>query len=147
MDNNEQDYEGINNNTEDKTTIEPVINQNEQYNYGTGNKADNQNSFNYQYNPDAESKRIDEKAHNMAIASLILGIISIVLSCCCSGTLTLICGIVGIVLWYNAKDSNGDREGMAQAGMICSIVGIVLSVIIIILVFICGLLGSIAESL
>ena len=148
MDNNEQNYDGINdnNNIEDNLTEEQNNNQNEQYSYGATN-TDNMNSSNYQYNPEAENKRIDEKAHNMAITSLVLGIVSIVLSCCCSGTITLICGIVGIVFWYNAKDSKGEREGMANAGMICSIVGIVLSIIILILVFACGVLGSVADSL
>ena len=80
----------------------------------------------------------DNKAHNFAITSLILGIVSIGLSliCCCSffaWALSIICAIIGIIFGYMAKDSNDKREGMAKAGIICSIVGIVLSILMIIL--------------
>ena len=171
MDNNEQNNSNMINNEENFTNnqenenanIEENTQDNNAYSYGENttsgsysygvdaNTTSDSNSYsanmNNQYNVKSEKQKIDEKAHNFAIASLVLGIISIVLCCCCWGIITLGCGIAGIVLWYYAKDSEGNREGMAQAGMICSIVGIVLSVIVFLLVVVFGVLGSIADSL
>ncbi len=68
----------------------------------------------------------------MAIISLIAGILSIVLACCC-WPLSLV-GIAGIVLGILAKKeiagSNGLKtgDGLALAGLITGIVGILLGV-------------------
>lgn len=62
----------------------------------------------------------------MAIASLVLGIISIVFSF--FGGINLfggILGIVGIILGvYGKKDES--KKGMATAGLVCSIIGTIL---------------------
>ena len=62
----------------------------------------------------------------MGIASLVLGIISIVMACSAAGSLrtglALIIGIIGIVLGIQGKKIP-DQAGMAQAGFICSIIG------------------------
>lgn len=71
--------------------------------------------------------------NGLAIASLVLGIASILLNCWSKGTLiALIAGIVGIVLSVMAKKKIGP-SGMGKAGLICSIIGIVFAVIIFIL--------------
>lgn len=59
----------------------------------------------------------------MAVASLVLGIVSIVLSFFAGINIVGgIVGIVGIVLGvYGKKDPS--KVGMAKAGLICSIVG------------------------
>ena len=145
----DNDNNSMNNNIEEN-------NDNFEYNYGqtTAEQQDAQYNFhentgnmnyNNQYNMSGEKNQINQRAHNFAIASLILGIVSIVLSCCCYGVISLVCAIIGIVLWYNAKDAEGNREGMAKAGMICSIVGIVLAVIMLILLIGFGLLGAFAD--
>lgn len=110
----------------------------------------NNDSTKYNYSEDitAEDKRKDNTAHDLALASMILGIVSIVSSliCCCSiaaWVVSIICAIVGIVLGVIAKDSKGRREGMAIAGIICSIVAIVISVILLILLAI----GVYADSM
>ena len=64
----------------------------------------------------------------LAIASLVCGIISILLSCCCCGNLIFsIAGIICGCLQKPAED--GKKPGMATAGIITSIVGIVIIVI------------------
>ena len=65
----------------------------------------------------------------MAIASLILGIASIVL--CCLWYLSIICAVVGIVLGIMSLKSSG--HGMALAGIICGSVGLVLCIVMLIL--------------
>lgn len=74
-----------------------------------------------------------EGGKGLAIASMVLGILSIVLSCTWFG---LIAGIVGLILAIVYNKGNGTC-GMSKAGLICSIIGIILFVVIIIL----GVLG------
>ncbi len=97
------------------------------------------NQYSYSEDATAGNKRKDNTAHDLATSSLILGIVSAAFSLlCCFGifswAISIICGIVGIILGIIAKDSHGKREAMASAGIICSIAGIVISIIVIILV-------------
>ena len=74
-----------------------------------------------------------------AIPSLILGIVSIVTSCC-YGIPGLICAIIGLVLSGKGKSAyvanpSAYAEGsykMLNAGRICAIIGLILSIITII---------------
>lgn len=68
----------------------------------------------------------------MAIASLVLGIISIVVGLFISsaGWLGTIIAIVGIILGVVARKKMDDNYKLATAGMVCSIVGLVLSLIL-----------------
>jgi len=69
-------------------------------------------------------------------AALVLGIISIASLCCCS-IVGLILGIIGLVLGINAMALYQQSPGVyseasyqnANAGKICSIIGLVLSVL------------------
>ena len=67
----------------------------------------------------------------MAIASLVLGIISIVLALFGAGFqwVGILLGIAGIVLGVLGK-KEPEQAGLAKAGMICSIVGTALSLLI-----------------
>lgn len=86
----------------------------------------------------------------MAIASLVLGICSIVfavISWGCLWWLSTILGVVGLVLGIidlKNKKQIGEAPGLAKPGVICSIVGICLSILL--LVFIIGL-ASVASTL
>lgn len=73
----------------------------------------------------------EKKTDTLAIVSLVMGILSIVLSCC-NTYVGIILAIVGIVLSVISQKNNG-KSGMAIAGLVCSIIAIVLSVILIIL--------------
>lgn len=76
-----------------------------------------------------------------AVASLVLGILSLAIGCLGVG---LILGIIGLVLAskgtkeYNANPERYKGEGMLKAGKIMSIIGIVLSGIAFIAMLISG---------
>lgn len=89
----------------------------------TGNYYTNNNS---PYSPAAE-----EIPKGFAIASLVMGILSILTCCCCIGILF---GILGIIFYcVQEKDSVGKRPTQATVGLILSIVGLVIGVVGIIL--------------
>lgn len=69
-------------------------------------------------------------SNGFAIASLVLGILSIILACCCP-FLGVILGIIGVVLGCLQKPdpATGKKPGLAIAGIICSAVGIVSTII------------------
>ncbi len=77
-----------------------------------------------------------------ATASLVLGIISIVGSCCCWGVVGLICGSLAVVFGnkamraINAGQAAPTDRGKAAAGRICGIVGLILSILVIIIAII-----------
>jgi len=80
-----------------------------------------------------------------ATASLVLGILSIVLFWCCSGVTGIILGIIGLVLGNKAMSLYKQSPGVyseasyknANAGKICSIIGLSLcaSILLIIIAF------------
>ena len=74
------------------------------------------------------------KEDSAGIASLILGICSIVFSIILIGFLH---GIVGIILAIAALKKKNYLHGMAKAGLICSIIGIIFSTLLF-----CLALGS-----
>lgn len=71
-----------------------------------------------------------EGGKGMAVASMILGIVSIVMLCC-SQYISLPCAIIGLILGIVHKKKNG-KNGMATAGVVCSIISLVLSILLII---------------
>lgn len=79
----------------------------------------------------------------MAIASLVLGIVSIVVSLFFSSTswLGAVTGIIGIILGAMARKDPA-KKGLATAGLVCSIIGFVLSIIIFVACVAC--VGGIA---
>lgn len=82
----------------------------------------------------------------LSIVSLVLGILSIVFSCCCYGVLSVLFG-AGAIVCAVISNKQG-KTGLAKAGMICAIVGIVLAVIWLILTLIgIGSSAALTESL
>ena len=77
--------------------------------------------------------------HGYAVASLVLGILSIVFCCC--WYLGLILGVVGLVLAIVAK-KNGNEESICKAGLVLSIIGVAISAVFMIL----GIIGTKAIS-
>ena len=67
----------------------------------------------------------------MGVASLVLGIISLVCAIFFAGFqwVGAIVGIIGIVLGALGR-KDPEKKGMATAGMVCSIIGFVLSIIL-----------------
>jgi hypothetical protein len=77
---------------------------------------------------------VSRKSCGQAIASMVLGIVSIML-CMCYGIPSLICGPLAIIFWYCCKDAIAAGEfapasrGMATAGLVCGMIGTVLGLI------------------
>lgn len=84
--------------------------------------------------------------HSKAVPALVIGIISIVLACCCS-PLGVVGGIVAAVLGNQAKGeiaASGGRlggESQAQAGFVIGIVAIALGTVL----FILGLVTEVVD--
>ena len=105
---------------------QPIYSQ-PQYNPYTGQPLPDQN----QVSPDQMAAQ-DRKATNFATASLVLGICSIVLSFCscfCCPFLALLTGILAIIFNRMSNPSNGQKTGVAKAGLITGIIGLVLCVL------------------
>lgn len=77
---------------------------------------------------DDNFQQIKPPTNGLAIASLILGILAIPVSCCYGGGIIL--GIIGLILGIASKRQNESFSGMAIAGMICSGIGILLGIAI-----------------
>lgn len=82
-----------------------------------------------------------QKNDTLAIVSLILGIAAIVFGCCVT-YLGIALGVGGIICSIMSKKKQ--KSGMATAGLVCSIIGIVLAVIWI--VFSVALMGWLAAA-
>lgn len=81
-----------------------------------------------------------QKTDTLAIVSLILGIASIVFGCCIT-YLGIALGVGGIICSVMSKKKQ--KSGLATAGLVCSIIGIVFAVIwIIFSVAIMGMLAA-----
>lgn len=87
----------------------------------------------------------NKSGKTLSTASLVLGIVSVVL--CWFGWLTivsLVAGIVAIVLAVKGKKASveaGEPTGMATAGLVLGIIGVVLSGIAFVCILACGSLG------
>lgn len=81
-------------------------------------------------------QNMDEGANGLGIASMILGIVAILLACCAGGKwLTFLVAAAGLILGIIAlqKPKYGSSRGMALAGVICSVVALLMKIIVIIL--------------
>ncbi len=117
--------------------------QNEQDNQTAGtsdNTYTNSYTGNYQDNTQytqstyVEPTAAENATPGLAIASLVMGILSIVLSCCCG--VGIIFAIAGIIMAIVANKQT--KSGIGTAGLICSIVGAVFSVLGLIYFFVFG---------
>ncbi|MCM1236345.1 MAG: DUF4190 domain-containing protein [Ruminococcus flavefaciens] len=96
-----------------------------QYNPYTGQAINNTNS--------EEAAEKDHKANIYGTVALIAGICSIVFSfcsLCCCPFLTIVAGVLGIIFGCLAKNSMDTRVGTGTAGLITSIIGLVLCLLI-----------------
>ena len=90
----------------------------------------NQNNYQQQY-PNYNQYPVEDKsAKNNATASLVLGIIGL---CCCAP-----CGIVGLILGINSKKAKPENNGLATAGIILSIIALVIWAILLITQIVSG---------
>ena len=102
------------------------------------------NEFNFQSNPQSGFEPAQKKPQNgYAIASLVLGIVSVLCCCCCC-----FANIIGLILmgvsavlaivfaFLSKKNTNGKMDGKAIAGLVLGIVAIV-----VLLLFLAALVG------
>ena len=83
----------------------------------------NGESFNNQ-NIYVEDLAAKKPSKGYAIASLVLGIVSLV--CCCSTAVSLVCSILAIIFAVLFRRDNGSFGGMATAGLVCGVVSLAL---------------------
>lgn len=69
----------------------------------------------------------DENARTLAIISLICGLISLLLSCCCT-CLNFPVAIAGIITGFLSNYDNKQKDIMAIAGIICCIISFFISI-------------------
>lgn len=79
----------------------------------------------------------NNQTNGLAVASLVLGILSIVLLCAPYVSYgSWILAIIGIVLAAKAKKQG--KSSMATAGLVCSIIALAIDLIAILVVVACG---------
>ena len=132
------------NNYQDNTNNNSYQNNNYQNNNYQNNAYQNNA---YQSNP-YQNTTVEEtqksESNPLAVVSLVLGIVSIVLGCC-TGWVGSLFGIGGVVCAIVAKKKG--KSGMATAGLICSIAGIVVGILltIVIVLFSEALIGEMSS--
>ncbi|MBQ8858589.1 MAG: DUF4190 domain-containing protein [Clostridia bacterium] len=77
-----------------------------------------------------------KKTDGFGIAALVTGIISLL--CCCMYPVAWLIGVLGIVFAIISRKKMGEFSGMAIAGLVCAVIGTVIS---------CFLLGSVIFTL
>lgn len=110
-------------------------------NTSTGNYyQDNTNQYTGSVYTEPVAEDNSGSTPGLAIAALVMGILSIVLSCCCG--VGIIFGIAGLIMSIVANKQN--KSGVGTAGLVCSIIGIVFSCISMIYYFAVGGMSMLA---
>lgn len=65
----------------------------------------------------------------LAIASMVLGIVALVLSCCLY-FISIPCAVISVILAGISLKGGRDGKGMAIAGLVCSIISLVPAIIV-----------------
>lgn len=93
------------------------------------------------YSSNYYSSTPEPPSNGYGIASLVLGILSIPGGCCCG--IGVLFGILGIVFGcVQQRDTFGKRPGIAIAGIVLSVIGIILSICCIIYLYVIGMAGT-----
>lgn len=100
---------------------------------------DTQSSYSYQYSYENQGQSVYEKKSGarkgFAIASMVLGIIGVVGSCCSlatAGIMSILMGIIGLIFGILGLKSDG--KGFAIAGIIMACVNILIGILLLILI-------------
>jgi len=81
--------------------------------------------------PTEQVVAVRKEGKGRSIASMVLGIVSVVFGCCFY-YISIPCAIVGLVLGIISLKKKEDGRSMAMAGVITSIVSLALSIIVIV---------------
>lgn len=122
-------YQNENYNQENNGSNQGNFNAN---NFGQNGGNPNPNGFNGGYNPNFNNMFAPPPPtyNGFAIASLVLGIVSIV--CCCLEYFALVPSCLAIIFALVYRTKTGRFSGVALGGLICGIVGTVFIVALII---------------
>ena len=94
-----------------------------------------------------EEKNCSKGGNIMAVASLVLGICSLVFPFIGLGWLSVLLGVIGTILGALGR-KNAEKKGIATAGMVMSIISVVLGVVMWIACAACvGGLATIGSSM
>lgn len=131
-------------NVEPQTQSQPQQPYQAQPVYQTNQTTQPQGSYQQQYQQNYGQQQYQnygqpQNGRGLAIASMVLGIVSCVF--CWVWYIVIPAGVVGLILGIVFKKKGG-QSGMATAGVICSIVGLALVVLLYVLVF-AGLFATI----
>ena len=85
----------------------------------------------------------EKKSNGLAIASLVLGIVAIVL--CCVWYISIPCGILAIV--FGTIGLRSSKRGMSISGIVTGIIGMIISIFIILMLVIFGFALGMTESI
>ena len=110
------------------------------------------NNNGYQYQPNQYQPNPgqvpNQNKDGVAIAVLVLGIVSICFCCVAWGVISLACAIVSLVLYSRNKTMfSPQKKGMATAGFITSIIGCVLGAIILAVCVVAFCTASVSYSI
>ena len=118
--------------TEQKKDV--VVNENYQdytANYQQQIPITNPYYVNYSTNRDSRST----ETTGLGVASLVMGILTL-LTLCCFFPVAPVFGIIGIILY--AIDHKNSSSGVSKAGFICSLIGTIISVLILVCAVVVG---------
>ena len=76
------------------------------------------------------NKNVTRPTTGMAIGALVCGILSIVLSCCCG--VGIVPAVIGLILALVDRKQGAGFSGISLAGLICSIIGAAISLLMIV---------------
>lgn len=131
-------YSSSNDNTSDNTYT-----SNNTYT-STSSYQDNTSAYGSSYS-NAYSQPVvepeQEGAPGISIAGLVMGIISIVLFCCCGSG--IIFAIAGLIMSISGNKQN--KSGVGTAGLVCSIIGLVLNSLSLIYFIAMFAMGAMSE--
>ena len=99
------------------------------------------NNQQYQYQPQYQPQQPNDPFKGKAIASMVLGIVSLALFCL--WYLAIPCAVVGVILGFVSKSAAskaGAKNGMATAGIVCSFVS--LGIVILSLTILAGVVAE-----
>lgn len=120
-------------------------NFNNNYNNNDYNNNYNNNYNNYPQNyqpyqqPNYYNAPAKPKQNGKGIASMVLGIVSLITWCCWIGIAT---GVIGLILGIFSKKEKPENNGMATAGIIMSVIAIALFVVITVLAVVLSITGD-----
>ncbi len=103
-------------------------------NFQNSNYQDNTTNMQYQPTPPSYQENEPKGTNVLAILGLVFGILSIL--ACCFWYIALILGIVGLVCSIASKKHS--KTGLATAGIVCSIIGIVLCIVLVVFAVLVG---------